>query len=48
MPTPAHTDWKTLSSSNNSLVPHTIKNRQLWALATIVTQRNPDGTVKGT
>ena len=47
MPTPTQQQWRILSTNANGLVPSTIRERQLQALATYVTGTNPDGTARG-
>ena len=47
MPSPTYSEWRQVSSNVKGLIPSELKTRQLWCLACLVTQTNPDGSAKG-
>jgi len=48
MTTPSWQQWRVNSSAGNGLQVNTVKERQLAALACLVSGTNPDGTARGT
>jgi hypothetical protein len=47
MPTPTQQQWRIVSVPAPGLPAHTVRERQLAALATFVTGTNPDGSNRG-